>query len=312
MSPRDPILVPRTNPVECEVIPIASMSSGGSYESPPSYRWTMGQPTDKLLPSSQPPRYAPDNTRSESVSGSSTSNGAIADSDTVKMPPALRTWGPISPWPEFRIFSPDKKHSYAAYRAGTFSGKRGTITIRDGATDGHDTLVTVGKSPGMSFMRSIIVTVEARPELHQEQFTTTMSSGSMFVSSRQRWIFEIPIVTNGELTWERFRWNFTGGKTIKDTVGCTWGYQLVWLPRPTTLPGIRTGDGAPLKPQGAGPQRPAQATGRGEIVAVISMCLACCSAEPYRFKFFGTGLRGTLGEKFEVVAVATGFWLCTR
>ncbi|KDN68281.1 hypothetical protein CSUB01_10357 [Colletotrichum sublineola] len=97
---------------------------------------------------------------------------------------------------------------------------------------------------------------------------------------------------------EEFQWRRSRGTEVKELARYSIGGKLVRMSGPKA---------------GAGGSRKAREQGfssdGNEVVAVLAPRSNIGIANGLRFKFMGTALTGDLGEKWESVAVITGFWL---
>ncbi|KAJ6095248.1 hypothetical protein N7486_005994 [Penicillium sp. IBT 16267x] len=214
----------------------------------------------------------------EAPSYGETADGSKTIQSATKFPPVLKGY---FQWKLTRTFhlgpSAEEKLFAATTRANLLSSKP-LIELHDGPTNEHPIMATV-RADKWGRTRPATISLPARPgSPHvgsiEEQLVPGSSKG--YVSMSSTWAFEIAAADKGSAR-ERFEWRSSHGKEIKDlATGLSNGWKLVWVSGP--------GSGA------GGAEESGMTKG-------------------FRFAFMGTGLTGTLGEVWELVALSSALML---
>lgn len=181
------------------------------------------------------------------------------------------TLGPTKEEPMFQVQTPSRINCF---------GNKHTI-LKDGLDKLAAPLASVGKEKGNGWRKShSLIQVSGRgggPDLSirmENDYSNTHP-------------FTMPI--HGQET--RFEWrNTSGGAEIKNlSGGYNWGWKLVRLDGPYSLPGGRS-------------EFPEGFTSDGKEIVAVAAHPKLFKKNP-EFMFLGSGARGEMGQEFEVVAL---------
>ncbi|KAJ5787864.1 hypothetical protein N7457_002854 [Penicillium paradoxum] len=211
---------------------------------------------------------------------------------TTKFPPTMNAYFSWKMTSTFHLGSSVKKQLFAASTHAPVVTNRPSVILRDGPTDKHPIMATV-HADKWGRIKPMRITIPHRPGSTRTLETQAVPAGT-FYSTTPAYTFEVP-VGRQTTTRERFEWRPSHGKEIKElSKGLSSGWNLVWLDGPVaTAVGNRTGR-----------DRGYTSDGR-EIVAFIAYNGSSDWDKTVRFAFMGTGLEGTMGEKWEIVVVVT-------
>lgn len=186
---------------------------------------------------------------------------------------------------------------YAVSTPATVFNNKPTIVLHDGPTNKHPVMATAqGDKWGRS--RPVAITLPPRPgSQHQDSIVEQVVPGGSLKHFSPSHMFEISVGPKGT-TPEKFEWRKSHGNEIKELVGFSYGWKLVWLTGPVkSVAGSRK-------------ERDRGYTSDGlEIVALIAHNASWSMTKGFRFAFMGAGLTGIMGENWEIVVVTSALQL---
>lgn len=231
-------------------------------------------------------------------SRSSTSTGSRTLGMTAKFPPLFRCHysreeefyylGPVSREERYFAFSASAK-MYASVQP---------LHLHDGPTERDPIIarVTQKKAQSTDFAATVTLHDPASPRAGAaaaEEIAFERPEGS-----RSGGVLRFRMRVGSKGLEEEFQWRRSSGIEVKEIARHSVGLKLV------RVTGPRIGVGGSRRYRD-----PGFASDGLEIVAVMAPRTNLGIASDLQFSFMGTGLDGSLGAKWETVAVATGFWL---
>ncbi|OHE98150.1 hypothetical protein CORC01_06518 [Colletotrichum orchidophilum] len=275
-----------------------SSTDDAGLGAPPSYEEAVPNAAQDALPE----YTTPSNNNHPAGSSSSTALAAA----TIKFPPTLNCYFQWAFTRTFILGPSNEEKLFAASLHSGFRTKRREINLHDGPSDKHPVLATIGKPWTAKTQTSATITIPPRPERGDTTAFETEISGVPFsLDQTAARVFSIAVggkQTGTEPRTERFQWrNSRGGEVSELAHGGTYGWKLVRLSDVAAGAGVGAAGGSRR-------ERDAGFTSDGhEIVAVLSTNFKSLT-KGLKFSFAGSGLTGTLGEKWEIVTVATALW----
>lgn len=260
-------------------------SSSSSRDVPPPY--ARGQDdSDEPAPDYERPLYA------------------NAGSAMAKMPPSFNVYTSWKSTTKFHLgTSRDEKLFAGSTYWGWFAVKP-PVTIYDGPTIDHPMLAQVGPVKA-NRTQECIITLPSRPG--SSLAPLQVKAGYVFETWRHwHYTFTLLVPSRGrdangkELPpqEETFQWRTSAGEEVREqNDGSKWssGWKLVWITGP------EVGEGGKRKDRETG----FASDGREVVAVAANNAKGWSLTKPLRFSFIGTGLTGTLGEQWELMAVAS-------
>ncbi|GJC83135.1 hypothetical protein ColLi_05973 [Colletotrichum liriopes] len=262
---------------------------------PPSYEEAVPNAVPDALPGYDAPSH--DN----AAAGPSHSTTLVAA--TSKFPPSLNGY---FQWAFTRTFllgpSAEEKLFAASPRSG-FRTKKREIILYDGPSDKHPVLATIGKSWSAITSVPSTISIPPRPDSGETRPYETEISGVPFkVDQSSAHIFSVSVggkEAGTEPKVEKFQWRSSRGSEVKQ-LGKTfsYGWKLVRLSTQATpaAGGSRSERGVGFTSDGH------------EIVAILATNMTSMT-KGLKFSYMGEGLKGTFGERWEIVTVLTALWV---
>ncbi|OHW96218.1 hypothetical protein CSPAE12_05102 [Colletotrichum incanum] len=284
-------------PSEKEKKPLYSAADDTEL-APPSYEEAVPNAVPDALPGYDAPVYD-DN----AGAGAGPSNSTTLVAATSKFPPTLNGY---FQWAFTRTFllgpSAEQKLFAVSPRSG-FRTKQREIILYDGPSDKHPVLATIGKS--LSAIASVpsTISIPPRPDSGETHPYKTEISGVPFkMDQSSAHIFSVSVggkEVGTESKVEKFQWRSSRGSEVKQLGNSfVYGWKLVRLSAQATpaAGGSRT-------------KRSVGFTSDGhEVVAILATNMTSMT-KGLKFSFMGEGLKGTFGERWEIVTVLTALWV---
>ncbi|KAI8244441.1 hypothetical protein K4K57_005212 [Colletotrichum sp. SAR 10_99] len=255
--------------------------------------------------SDNPPPYSQDNEEIPTYQAPSTGfENPPSDSKTplntlAKFPPSFQCY--LDKQEGFYYLGPmaSEERLFAFSASARLQTTMQPLHLHNGPSERDPIIVRMTqKNPrSVSFVATITIHDPSDPHTVVEEISyekpVNSRSSSVFASCLA---FRIKVGKEGRE--EEFQWRRSSGNEVKELARHSIGGKLV------RMSGPRAGAGGSRKAREQG------FSGDGnEVVAVLAPRSNIGIANGLKFKFMGTGLTGDLGEKWESVAVITGFWL---
>ncbi|KAJ0312258.1 hypothetical protein COL5a_001941 [Colletotrichum fioriniae] len=261
---------------------------------PPSY--------DEAVPSAAQdnlPEYGnlSDNLNAEAGPSSCTTLTAA----THKFPPTINCYFQWAFTRTFILGPSNEERLFAASPHAGWRTKRREIILHDGPTDKHPMLATIGKWWAAKAQTPATIVIPPREERGETSgFETEITGVPWGLDQSSARVFSMTVggkETGTEARTERFQWRGSRGGEVSELAhGGTYGWKLVRLNE------VAEGAG------GSRREREAGYTSDGhEIVAILATNYKSLT-KGLKFSFAGSGLTGILGERWEIVTVATALW----
>ena len=256
----------------------------------------MGRPDDEL-----PPQYADGDEDDQLIAPPpyTAPDGQIVIPAVTKFPVALNAYFQrklsrtiyLGPSRSERLFAVET-HS------GGFTGKKPTIILRDGPGDTDPILATAGFENKRQ--TKYYITLPGRPGPDGASDTTIIMNSATLTSSKHG--LSIPVGEKGQV--EQFEWRSSHGDEIKTLAGSSWGYKLARLEGPNTK-----ASGSSSSSSSAAAREVGFTSDGHEVVAVFAPNGSASLTKAVRFCFMGSGMTGTMGEAWEIVALTSALKL---
>ncbi|KAK1985037.1 hypothetical protein LZ30DRAFT_401700 [Colletotrichum cereale] len=282
-------------PAEKEEKQPASSVADDTGLAPPSYEEAVPNAAPDALP-------AYDDAPSHGIAGAGPSGSATLVAATSRFPPTLNAY---FRWAFTRTLllgpSAEEKLFAASPRPG-FLSKQREIILYDGPSDKHPVLATIGKSWTAAGSAPATLSMPPRPDRGETRISGVPSK----LDQSSAHVFSVAVggkaTTTAATTEEEeevFQWRSSRGGEVKE-LGNTisYGWKLV----------RRSAEPIPAASGSRGARGAGFASDGHEVVAVLATNMTSMT-KGLKFSFMREGLRGTLGERWEVAAVLTGLWV---
>ncbi len=211
---------------------------------------------------------------------------------TTKFPPAMNAY---FRWKITRTFhlgpSADQKLFAASAHTGGFTGKKPMIILHNGPSDKDEVLATSGSETLLQTRFAI----KLAPRAGETAETVIQMSGATLIHPTYKFTMPVGDKSQGVQS-EEFEWRSSVGKEVmKLAKGPSWGWKLVRCSGPNT----RAGGSGLLK------NNPGFTSDGREVVALMALNGTASMTKAVRFTFMGSGLTGTMGETWEIVALTS-------
>ncbi|KAH7353209.1 hypothetical protein B0T11DRAFT_286431 [Plectosphaerella cucumerina] len=229
---------------------------------------------------------------------------ANTGSAMAKMPPSFNLYTSWKSMSKFHIGPSRDEKLFAGSTSWGWFAQKPPVTIYDGPTTDDPMLAQVGPVKANK-TQECIITLPARansPLGHLE-----IKAGYVFETWRHwHYTFTMRVPARGldehgkalPSQEETFQWRTSAGEEVRmqnDGSKLSSGWKLVWITGPEVGEGGKRGD-----------RENGFASDGREVVAVAAHNVKGWSmTKPLKFSFIGTGLTGTLGEQWELMAVAS-------
>ncbi|CAG8390889.1 unnamed protein product [Penicillium salamii] len=253
----------------------------------------MGNPEFLATSDASPPPYTESDPHAQVPVYETAGPSAVAA--TIKFPPALNGYyqwkftstSHLGPTAEQKLFA-------VSTHTTVFSHKP-SVVLHDGPTNQHPVMATA-LADRWGRIRPIELTLPPRPDgpYATEIVESLVPSSSKLTTPT--WTFEASVGPKGT-TREKFQWRSSHGAEIKNLAGHSCGWKLVRLAETASVGGSRK-------------ERDVGSTSDGlEVVAIIAHNASWSMTKGLRFAFLGSGLTGTMGETWEILALTSALQL---
>ncbi|KAE8153109.1 hypothetical protein BDV25DRAFT_137182 [Aspergillus avenaceus] len=233
--------------------------------------------------------------QSPQYEASYTANSTTLHAATRKIPPILNGYLHWTSTKDLYLGPSAQERLYAVSIQTAKTGQQ-TIVLHDGPTDRHPPL---GKSESDGYLRAKYFLITLPPRSGSGGNPVIEQIDGVMPYKRMAPTFSFTVSgAEKRTTREVFQWRSSHGKEIKELGGFSYGWKLVRLSHSTDEAGASRS------------HRPLGCTSDGkEIVAVIAHNSSWSLTKGFRFAFMGSGLTGTMGEKWETMALVSAVQL---
>ncbi|KAI0203361.1 hypothetical protein F4808DRAFT_418431 [Astrocystis sublimbata] len=239
-----------------------------------------------------PPPYQ-DQPPSYDDAGESSSAGAaeIVTSGGIRIPANLNAYYAGAFTKTFYIGEKKDAPSFAA-RIHSGLTKNPELVVYNGPSDKEDAIWATANQQSVWKAKNTIITIPALEGVPHDDERQTITMACNWNLKHATCNYTADVGSGKKTRREEFEWRSSHGKELKELGGYKWGWKLVRLSN---------------DPFSTGGDRESRATGSTsdgqEVVAVWAHNNSLSMSKAFKFKFLGSALDGTLGERGAVLAL---------